>query len=51
MLFTHQKQDLRREIETARAAVPLTTIQNVCLPVAPRRQQCTAAGGRRFEHL
>jgi hypothetical protein len=44
-------QDLRREIETACAAVPLATIQNVCQSVARLYQQCIAAGGGHFEHL
>jgi hypothetical protein len=46
-------QDLRRETEIARAAVPLATIQKVCQSVARRCQQCiaAAAGGGYFEHL
>jgi hypothetical protein len=43
-------QDLRGEIETACAAVPLATIQNVYQSVV-RRQQCVAGGGGHFEHL
>jgi hypothetical protein len=45
-------QDLRREIEIACAAVPLATIQNICLSAACH-QQCIAAagGGGHFEHL
>jgi hypothetical protein len=44
-------KDLRREIETACAAVPLTTTQNFCQSVARRCQQCIAAAGGHFEHL
>jgi hypothetical protein len=45
-------QGLRREIEIACAAVPLATIQNICLSAA-RHQQCIAVGGGggHFEHL
>jgi hypothetical protein len=44
-------QDLRRGTQTACAAVPLATIQNVCQSVERRRQHCIAAGGGHFEHL
>jgi hypothetical protein len=44
-------QDLRLEIETACAAVPLARIQNVCQSVARHCQQCIAAGAGYFEHL
>jgi hypothetical protein len=55
MLFTRQNhahcEHLRREIETACAAVSLTTIKNVGQFVARRFQQCIAACGGYFEHL
>jgi hypothetical protein len=38
-------QDLRREIETECAAIPLTTVRNFCQSVARRCQQYIAAGG------
>jgi hypothetical protein len=44
-------QDLRREIETECAAIPLTTIRNFCQSAARRCQQYIAAGGGHFEHL
>jgi hypothetical protein len=44
-------QDLWRETEIARAAVPLAIIQNVCQSVVRRCQQCIATGGGHFEHL
>jgi hypothetical protein len=45
------RNELRNKNETACAAVPLATIQNVCQSVAHRFQQSIAAGGGHFEHL
>jgi len=43
-------QDLRHEIESTCATIPLQTIQEVCHSVA-HRQQCIYTGGGHFEYL
>jgi hypothetical protein len=49
-LKSHTLRDLRHDIETACAAVPLT-IENVRQYVIRCYQQCIAAGNGRFEYL
>jgi hypothetical protein len=44
-------QDLRHKIETACAAIPLQTIQEVCHSVACSHQRCTDADSECSEHL